>query len=166
MFQSLQDSTFSCVYYEFGVQILQSNSAVVAFVEIILLSNWFSELFQYDLPLVGESWWKSIPCSRRFRIRDNNGVSGCPFYMVPQLESHPEYLKALQWRHNGCGGVSNHQPHDYLLNRLFRNRWKKTSKLRATCSVMVLAFMESKVAYWLCRQQACLGLINWYPISQ
>ena len=28
--------------------------------------------------------------------------------------------------------VSNHQPHDYLLNRLFRRRSKKTSKLRVT----------------------------------
>ena len=26
----------------------------------------------------------------------------------------------LQWRHNECHGVSNHQPHDYLLNRLLR----------------------------------------------
>ena len=25
----------------------------------------------------------------------------------------------LQWRHNGVDGVSNHQPHDCLLNRLF-----------------------------------------------
>ena len=39
---------------------------------------------------------------------------------------------SLQWRHNECDGVSNHQPHDYLLNRLFRRRSKKTSKLRAT----------------------------------
>ena len=29
-------------------------------------------------------------------------------------------------------GVSNHQPHDCLLNRLFRRRSKKTSKLRVT----------------------------------
>ena len=29
-------------------------------------------------------------------------------------------------------GVSNHQPHDCLLNRSFRRRWKKTSKLRVT----------------------------------
>ena len=28
--------------------------------------------------------------------------------------------------------VSNHQPHGCLLNRLFRRRWKKTSKLRVT----------------------------------
>ena len=26
---------------------------------------------------------------------------------------------ALPWRHNDCGGVSNHQPHDCLLNRIF-----------------------------------------------
>ena len=38
----------------------------------------------------------------------------------------------LQWRHNGRDGVSNHQPHDCLLNRLFRRRSKKTSKLRVT----------------------------------
>ena len=36
----------------------------------------------------------------------------------------------LLWRHNGCDGVSNHQPHDYLLNDLFRS--KKTPKLRVT----------------------------------
>ena len=38
----------------------------------------------------------------------------------------------LQWRHNEHDGVSNHQPHDCLLNRLFRRRWKKISKLRVT----------------------------------
>ena len=37
---------------------------------------------------------------------------------------------SLQWRHNGCDGVSNHQLHDCLLNRLFRRRSKKTPKLR------------------------------------
>ena len=38
----------------------------------------------------------------------------------------------LQWRHNEPDGVSNHQPHDCLLNRLFRRRSKKTLKLRVT----------------------------------
>ena len=37
-----------------------------------------------------------------------------------------------QWRHNERDGVSNHQPHDCLLNRLSRRRSKKTSKLRVT----------------------------------
>ena len=41
-------------------------------------------------------------------------------------------IKPLQWRHNGGDSISNHQPHDCLLNRLFRRRSKKTSKLRVT----------------------------------
>ena len=36
------------------------------------------------------------------------------------------------WRNNSNDGVSNHQPHHCLLNRLFRRRSKKTSKLRVT----------------------------------
>ena len=39
---------------------------------------------------------------------------------------------SLQWRHNERQGVSNHQPHDCLFNRLFRCRLKKTSRLRVT----------------------------------
>ena len=38
----------------------------------------------------------------------------------------------LHWRHNWRNGVSNHQPHHCLLNRWFRRRSKKTSKLRVT----------------------------------
>ena len=52
--------------------------------------------------------------------------------------THAVYLMAqqfyfsLQWRHNGCDSISNHQPYDCLLNRLFRRRSMKTSKLRIT----------------------------------
>ena len=45
------------------------------------------------------------------------------------------HLLTLQWRHNGRDGVSNHQPHDCLLNRLFKAQIKeniKTSKPRVT----------------------------------
>ena len=45
---------------------------------------------------------------------------------------HCRDVYPLRWRHNGRVCVSNHQPHDCLLNRLFRRRSKKTSKLRAT----------------------------------
>ena len=34
----------------------------------------------------------------------------------------------IHWRHKGRGFVSNHQPHDCLLNRLFRGKSKKTLK--------------------------------------
>ena len=39
---------------------------------------------------------------------------------------------ALQWHHNELAGISNHQSHDCLLNRLFTRRSKKTSKLQIT----------------------------------
>ena len=41
-------------------------------------------------------------------------------------------LYTLQWRHDKRNGVSNHHRLDYLLNRLFRRRSKKTSKLCVT----------------------------------
>ena len=40
--------------------------------------------------------------------------------------------RPLRRRHNGHDGVSNHQPHYCLLNRLFGCRLNKTSKLRVT----------------------------------
>ena len=46
---------------------------------------------------------------------------------------HADQARVTKQRcHNERHGVSNHQPHDYLLNRLFRSRSKKTSKLRVT----------------------------------
>ena len=45
---------------------------------------------------------------------------------------HSATLTSLRWRHHGRDSVSSHQPHDCLLNRLFRRRSKKTPKLRVT----------------------------------
>ena len=39
---------------------------------------------------------------------------------------------ALRWRHNERDGISNHQPHDCLRNRLFRRRSRETPKLYNT----------------------------------
>ena len=55
--------------------------------------------------------------SMSWRFHDSNGMC---------CES------TLQWRHNEPDGVSNHRPHDCLLNSLFRRRSKTTSKLRVT----------------------------------
>ena len=41
-------------------------------------------------------------------------------------------MPTLQWRNNWRDGVSNHQPHDCLLNRLFCRRSTNPSKLRVT----------------------------------
>ena len=42
------------------------------------------------------------------------------------------FVSILQWRHNERDGVSNRRRLDYLLNRLFRRRSEKTSKIRVT----------------------------------
>ena len=39
---------------------------------------------------------------------------------VKSLIHSNSQTRTLQWRHNGHDGVSNHQPHDCWLNRLFR----------------------------------------------
>ena len=46
--------------------------------------------------------------------------------------------RTLQWRHNGCDWVSNHQPHDSLLRRVFRRR----SNLRKHQRSASLAFVR------------------------
>ena len=52
--------------------------------------------------------------------------------VTSRIWAHLNILNSLQWRRNGRDGISNHQPHDCLLNRLFRRRSKKASKLRVT----------------------------------
>ena len=49
-----------------------------------------------------------------------------------QEESKLNFNKMLQWRHNERDGVSNRRRLHCLLNRLFKRRSKKTSKLRVT----------------------------------
>ena len=48
------------------------------------------------------------------------------------LWRHGNDKLSLHWRHNERDCVSNHRTHECLLNRFFRRRSKKTSKLRAT----------------------------------
>ena len=53
-------------------------------------------------------------------------------YYFCALPSSQVNVTPLRWRHNGHDCVWNHQPPDFLLNRLLRCRSKKTSKLRVT----------------------------------
>ena len=54
----------------------------------------------------------------------NNSICHIPFTLVVK--------SSLRWRHNGRNSISNHQPDNCFLNRLFRHRSKKTSKLHVT----------------------------------
>ena len=84
---------------------------------------------------------------------------------------------ALQWRHNGHDGISNHQPHHCLLNRLFRRTSKKTSKLRVTglcagnspgtgeCPAQMASYAENVHIWWrhhgsFVRDDQCIYLTN------
>ena len=61
-------------------------------------------------------------------IPGNGLLLSCKKKRVTYNTIRPWWL-TLHWRHNGHDGVSNHQPHDSLLNCLFRSRLKQTSKL-------------------------------------
>ena len=75
---------------------------------------------------------------------------------------------SLRWRHNDHAGVSNHQPHGCLLNRLFRRKSKKTSKLRVTglCAgnspgtgefpAQMASYAENVSIWWRHHVSACL----------
>ena len=67
-----------------------------------------------------------------YHTRQNNEHEYTDFMGWYRGDIHYETIGPLLWRHNGRDGVSNHQPHDCLLNRLFRRRWKKTSNLCVT----------------------------------
>ena len=63
----------------------------------------------------------------------NHGMQSCipcPFFKAVIYVNLR--VSTLHWRHNGYDSLSNHQPYDCLLNRLFRRRSKKTSKLHVT----------------------------------
>ena len=69
-----------------------------------------------------------------WKCRPQNVVLVQPNYAKLAKKCCPEMLPfvSLRWRHNDHAVVSNHQPHGCLLNRLFRRKSKKTSKLRVT----------------------------------
>ena len=83
----------------------------------------------------------------------------------------------LQWRHNEHDGVSNHQPDNCLLNRLFRRRSKKTWKLRVTglCernSPVTGEFPAQRASYvenfsiWWCHHETAVTLVHyWWSYS-
>ena len=77
-------------------------------------------------------WKRHHPMN--FHAWDKNYILRLTFhrdlFLRDTISQH--WYQSLHWRHNGYDGVSNHQPHDCLLNRLFRRRSKKTWKLRVT----------------------------------
>ena len=74
-------------------------------------------------------------CQSHIQMGPQSGVGvsiGQGEHMYWDKVPSSERIFTLRWRHNEHDGISNHQPHDCLVNRLFRRRSKKTSKLRVT----------------------------------
>ena len=74
-----------------------------------------------------ESSWCQLCCNWSYKC-----VTNWVLYQVFYSTRRSYLNRALQWRHNGRDGISNHQPPDCFLNCLFRCKSKKTSKLRVT----------------------------------
>ena len=71
--------------------------------------------------------------SRRMRKTQFYVYGKRPIRHSPKLNQFKSQSSmTLRWRHNDHAGVSNHQPHGCLLNRLFGRTSKKTPKLRVT----------------------------------
>ena len=73
-------------------------------------------------------------CFSNTRLRGNKieylltlyrGLLYCIIYALNPMFSYLIFI-TLQWRHSGRDGVSNHQPHDCLLNRIIMHQTKKT----------------------------------------
>ena len=90
------------------------------------------------------------------------------------IQSCDQYY-TLRWRHNDHTGVSNHQPHGCLLNRLFRRKSKKTSKLRVTglCAgnspgtgefPAQMASYAENVSIWWRHHDICSEVVNDQPV--
>ena len=89
----------------------------------------------FDLHNCG--WLKSPCCTlwKCIKSRFYSLAQDCDIAIASAVDTRSVQSKrmtSLQWRHNGHDNASNHQPHDCLLNRLFRRRSKKTLKLRVT----------------------------------
>ena len=102
-------------------------------VPFILGANCFVHLYKLSasVPLL----WVLIVLSTYINQRNYQGpftLDTCRFVYFHFGQQPHRMSKPLQWRHNGPDGVSNHQPHDYLLDHLLRRRSKKISKLRVT----------------------------------
>ena len=126
--------------YSGADQTKHQNSASLGFVWGIHRDRWIprtnGQLRGKCFHLITSSWIVSVPVyitwihknCKNITITKRRTTHRCAYFMGCTLYR----ANTLRWRHNGRDCFSNHQPHDCLLNRLFRHRSKKISKLRVT----------------------------------
>ena len=90
--------------------------------------KWMVSLGSVLLKMITNVYWCMFCCCHGHHFKDHIVAFG--------VDADADILsgawQSLKWRHNRRDGVSNHHPHDCLLNRLFRRRSEKAPKLRVT----------------------------------
>ena len=144
----MNQSLFSCISIQIFYCIccfkrdLVCNLDIIQYVFVVTFKFVYMSIYIYPSYILVYEWLISYKPHLSSQI-----VSIFYFYQVPLhsfLYSHFLYcignshswsrcpVDTLQWRHSGHVSVSNYQPHDCLLNCLFRHRSKKTPKPRVT----------------------------------
>ena len=122
--QHLFAFAFNCVRHRVTIM-----NNIWPHVPLLTIQTWLNIMADspgIEIPFMQmKRWWSRLICLMRIPIMVR--LYGGTHIWVNWLVAC-----SLQWRHNERDGVSNHQPHDCLLNLLFRRRSKKTSKLRVT----------------------------------
>ena len=107
---------------------------------------YLSVMTQFTDAYMRDQWYPIIWCIETFHCSNANIATlkyRAKFILLFYSElnyqdnqpNHSKMEAVSHWRRNGRDGVSNHQPHDCLLNCLFTRGSKKTSKLASLAFV-------------------------------
>ena len=99
--------------------------------------NWLTHCGSVMLIHADSSSIRSLRIYMRTLSKDDLKILVITRFKIACLTSHPALpgsnelitqVTILQWHHNERDGISNHQPHDCLLNRLFKAQIKENIK--------------------------------------
>ena len=94
----------------------------------MVATNLYSNISHTDHDFNGIAMWPGVRNAKLTQIWVGDGNIQIDRQLIQQFMD----IGSLQWRHNERDGVANHRHADYLLNRLFRRKSKKISKLCVT----------------------------------
>ena len=110
-----------------GWEIIQTLISVCLDQHQTVFSNFVGTGINSSAVLSGQHDWTKANGYKANGYKDTKG-----HYPGSITSGNNNTTGSLNWRHNDHDGVWNHRPNGCLLNRLFRRRSKKTSKLRVT----------------------------------
>ena len=132
-FSAVSLETVVCFVDYNGVFIASKQGVVINWPQFLRCDTFFPKQYFYSVKICIKyfiirnifilvvSWNKSILESSMWSCWSMHSVE-IPSMGVPQLHFMIRGSRTLWWRHNGCDSVSNHQPHNCLLNRILRRR--------------------------------------------